>query len=168
MKDWNIRTIVLGYEGSKGADRALELAAAVARLHKANVVVFTAFETRRTDLDEERIGRMVAGTHDSAEKAVRELEGAGVADEPDVLKGSAGDALLNAAENRKADLIVVGRRGHSLVADLLLGSTSEHVVCQAKVPVLVAHWRADVLPKTAHLVAEFRTALRPSWDQRSS
>jgi nucleotide-binding universal stress UspA family protein len=139
MKDWNIKTIVLGYDGSEGADRAVRLAATLARVSEANVVVVSTFQTRSTNRDDEKIGRIIAKTQATAEDAVRELQKAGVTAEPDVLEGSAGETLLSVVESREADLIVVGRRGHGLVAHLLLGSTSEHVVRRAKVPVLVAH-----------------------------
>ena len=56
-----------------------------------------------------------------------------------MVDGQAGEVLLRLAAAQDADLIVIGRRGHGLVASLLLGSTSEYVVRRATVPVLVAH-----------------------------
>jgi nucleotide-binding universal stress UspA family protein len=147
-ESWTIKTIVLGYDGSEGAARALQLTAALAGMTNAKVVVVNAFETtlvvnsfetRSTELQEARLGRIVAKAEATADEGVRELEKAGIVAEADVLEGSAGECLLGVADSRKADLIVVGRRGHGLLADLLLGSTSEYVVRRAKVPVLVAH-----------------------------
>jgi nucleotide-binding universal stress UspA family protein len=48
------------------------------------------------------------------------------------------EGILAAADECGADLIAVGARGVGLIADLLLGSVSNHVVRNAAVPVLVA------------------------------
>ena len=42
-----------------------------------------------------------------------------------------GDAILHAAEKNKADFIVVGDTGHSMLGDLMLGSTSKYVLRHA-------------------------------------
>jgi nucleotide-binding universal stress UspA family protein len=49
------------------------------------------------------------------------------------------DAVLEVADNEKADLIVVGRRGLGRAVGILLGSVSTAIVHGAKVPVLVVH-----------------------------
>ena len=45
---------------------------------------------------------------------------------------------MSFADNRSADLIVVGSRGYGPLAGALLGSVSSSVVQHASVPVLVA------------------------------
>ena len=45
--------------------------------------------------------------------------------------------IVGAARDRGADLVVIGRSGHSKVDRLLLGSTAERVVRRSPVPVLV-------------------------------
>jgi nucleotide-binding universal stress UspA family protein len=93
--------VVIGYDGSDDARRAVEVAAGV-------------------------LGR------------VRE---AGLAAEADVRRGdSAGDigaALLDAAEQHDADLVVVGRRGISRIQAVVLGSVSDAAVRDGRRPVLV-------------------------------
>ena len=139
MKDWDIKTIVLGYDGSEGADQAVRLASAVARENNARIFVVTAFHGVYVDGLGEKASREIGTAQETAREVVLKLRAAGIQSEPEALEGPAGDALLRIAEARDADLIVVGRRGHGLVAGLLLGSTSENVVRRANVPVLVAH-----------------------------
>jgi nucleotide-binding universal stress UspA family protein len=52
-----------------------------------------------------------------------------------VVEGSPAFALISLAA--KAELIVVGSRGHGAFSGMLLGSVSEHVVTNADVPVVV-------------------------------
>jgi nucleotide-binding universal stress UspA family protein len=139
MEDWAIKTIVLGYDGSEGAERALRLASSLARQNKARVVVVTAFSwTYTIDAMGERVAQLVQEAETIAQEAVAKLQAAGVEATLEVRDGSGGEAVLRGAEEQNADLIVVGRRGRGLAASLLLGSTSEYVVRRATVPVLVA------------------------------
>jgi nucleotide-binding universal stress UspA family protein len=139
MEDWRIETIVLGYDGSEGAKEAVRLASAVARRHSARVFVVSAFGMPLVDGREgDRAFRRIDEAHASAREIARDLREAGIEADSEALEGPAGDALLRVAETRGADLIVLGRRGHGLLAGLLLGSTPEYVVRRANVPVLVA------------------------------
>jgi universal stress protein A len=52
--------------------------------------------------------------------------------------GDPADALIRAARNAGAELIVVGARGRSFVARTLLGSVAETLVKRAPCDVLVA------------------------------
>jgi len=139
MKDWDIKTIVLGYDGSEGAERASELAYALARQNKARIVVATAYHVFARHVAPDKTGDAILEAERTAQDLVLKLQAAGVEVEPDVLEGPAGEALVRIAEARDADMIVVGRRGRGRAVSLLLGSTAEYVVRRATVPVLVAH-----------------------------
>ncbi|MFO1541557.1 MAG: universal stress protein [Chloroflexota bacterium] len=54
-----------------------------------------------------------------------------------IWEGEAGDAIVAAAEHEGADIIVVGTAARGAMGRLLGGSTSEHVIRNASVPVLV-------------------------------
>jgi nucleotide-binding universal stress UspA family protein len=51
--------------------------------------------------------------------------------------GDAAEEIIVQAKGRRADLIVVGSRGHGRLAGLLLGSVAQKVVTHAPCPVLV-------------------------------
>jgi nucleotide-binding universal stress UspA family protein len=55
-----------------------------------------------------------------------------------------GEAIVEQAEDDKADLVVVGDTGHSVFSDLLLGSTSKYVLRHAPCSVLISrhHWKS--------------------------
>lgn len=56
-----------------------------------------------------------------------------------------GQAILRKAEECRADLIVIGTRGHSRAATILLGSATSHVIAESKVPVLAIKHFGDQL-----------------------
>jgi nucleotide-binding universal stress UspA family protein len=62
----------------------------------------------------------------------------GLAVERRILRGRPSMAILAEATQWPADLIILGSRGHSRIASMLLGSTSAEVVDHAPCPVLVA------------------------------
>lgn len=142
MKGWNIKTIVLGYDGSEGARRAAELASAMAHKNNARLVVVTAFhepDVAGKGEMADRVNPDISPAQSTANSIVAELKADGIDAEADVIEGHASEALLRVADAHRADLIVIGRRGHGLISELLLGSTSEYVIRRAKIPVLVAH-----------------------------
>lgn len=49
------------------------------------------------------------------------------------------EAILDHAKNQNVDLIVMASHGRRGMSRLLLGSETQHVVTQAKIPVLVLH-----------------------------
>ncbi len=61
-----------------------------------------------------------------------------------VERGRASSEIVRAAQEEKADLIVIGTHGYTGVAHVLLGSTAERVIRKAPCPVLTV--RAPDLP----------------------
>lgn len=140
MDNWDIKTIVLGYDASEGAERAAQLASALARQYRARIIVVTTFHwSYSLDAMGERATQAAEQAEDIAGSIVSKLQADGIETTYEVTDGQAGEVLLVSAANHGADLIVVGRRGHGLTASLLLGSTSEYVARRATLPVLVAH-----------------------------
>jgi len=134
----DVQRIVVGVDGSAGADAALAWALAEADVHDATVVAVRAW----THLDEPNDG--ADDTSDGSTGSVEAL--AQLRARIDALAptrpvearavyGLATEALLD--ESRDADLIVVGSRGRGGFAGLLLGSVSEQVIEEADRPVVV-------------------------------
>jgi len=51
--------------------------------------------------------------------------------------GNPVDEILEEAENKGYDMVVMGAHGHSVLANALMGSTSRRVIRRCKTPVLV-------------------------------
>jgi nucleotide-binding universal stress UspA family protein len=60
-----------------------------------------------------------------------------ITDEILVKRGNPVEEILEQAEKRNCDLIVMGTQGHGLLEDVLLGSTARRVIRRSKKPVLV-------------------------------
>jgi nucleotide-binding universal stress UspA family protein len=63
--------------------------------------------------------------------------------------GRPGRTICEVAEAVKADLIMVGRRGHSGLNELFVGSVSNYVVHHASIAVLVCNIKTKVLEDAA-------------------
>ena len=139
IQEWDIKTILLGYDGSEEAEKAAQIAAEVATRRDARVVVLTAFSPGTPfQTNPDVVGRRVIRAREQAESMVEELSRLGVPSEVDVAQGPAADAIIAAAECRHADLIVIGARKRNPIAAWLSRSTSKHVLRDATMPVLVA------------------------------
>ena len=133
------RKIVWATDGSAGADHALGYARELARTQAAELVVVHGEQlssarssigyTRRVDEEdlEAKIKRQVA-----------ELTDGGISVSVKVIGGHAPAATLIAevAEEIGADLVVVGTRGHTPLAGLLLGSVTDRLLHILHCPVL--------------------------------
>ncbi|MGD8968574.1 MAG: universal stress protein [Anaerolineae bacterium] len=85
----------------------------------------------------ELVGSHVDMGREIANRAVAELEDAGVRVDTEVLQGPPAEAILRVAKTRQVDLIVMGTRGYGELTSLLLGSVSHRVLAHSRVPVMV-------------------------------
>lgn len=135
------KRIVVATDGSPSGRRAVAEAARLASpdrgwvviLHVANVGAQQASaalweNVKRAFLEE---GQKVLA---EAEKTVRET---GVAVKTRLEEGYPSEKIVEVAEAEGADLIVVGSRGRSKLAKMLLGSVASRVIASAPCPVLV-------------------------------
>jgi nucleotide-binding universal stress UspA family protein len=75
--------------------------------------------------------------HQLIQQQADEIRKQGVNVTPLLVQGPAAETILKEAENLKIDLIVIGSHGHGALHNLLLGSVSQAVLKNAKVPVLI-------------------------------
>jgi nucleotide-binding universal stress UspA family protein len=131
--------IVVGFDGSEHARKALERAADIS--HGATVAVVSAANVRR--MRDPAGGLAPVDPEDAKQrtKALAEareyLDGRGIKGLYIEGHGNPADVLIQEAEESGADLIVVGTRGLSPTKRALLGSVSTNVVHHAPGDVLV-------------------------------
>lgn len=135
--DSPIRHLVVGVDGSEGADQALRWAATEAGIHGARLEIVVAWNWTSPALHVETENWRDAqkAAHETITGAVDRLDAQGIDLRLTEQEGVASDVLLEAA--RSADLLVVGTRRLSRAKEILLGSTSHYCTHHSPVPIAV-------------------------------
>ena len=143
-----MKRILIATDGSTGAGRALEHGFELAAEVGAEVVVLYVRPSAMSflgapyyqDVVSEHARHASAVITDAKLHAVRH----GVDVDYTVIEADPVDGILDVANARDVDLIVVGSRGLGAVKGLVLGSVSNAVLHQAEKPVLVVKERPRV------------------------
>jgi len=125
-----MKTIVVGYDESDPSERALLRAAELARFYDAKLIVTSVVPVLI------KAGGGPEPEPIEIQQRVRELD---VEAELVEAIGDPADAIVEVAEQRVADLIVVGTREPSLIERELGHSVSEQVQRRAHCDVLIVH-----------------------------
>jgi nucleotide-binding universal stress UspA family protein len=136
-----VKTIVLGYDDTRGARRALERTAELARAFHASVVVVSVAPV----LEPAGPGIGLTDSVEPLELHEEELAHArqlltehGVSAEYELAVGNPAKRIVEIADQRRADLVVVGREDGFLgriLGDSVSGAVERHAHCD----VLVVH-----------------------------
>jgi nucleotide-binding universal stress UspA family protein len=125
-------TIVVGFDGSEGARRAVVWGADEARQRAAKLEIVRAWTPGEFGTDEEQ-GLLA---HKAMDEDVESLLGEPTGDRVTVAEqGHAAKVLLNRA--RRADMLVVGSRGRGGFVRMLLGSVGHQIAIHDSVSVVV-------------------------------
>jgi nucleotide-binding universal stress UspA family protein len=149
-----VKTILVGYDGTRPAERALARVSELAKAFDSKVVVVSVaaieplpaagafglmpYDYPRTSDDlAVRIDEALWQQH--RERVQSFFAGAGIAVEFAGVVGQPADEIVELAEQHQADLIVVGTREPGFVERLLGGSVSQAVARRAHCDVLIVH-----------------------------
>lgn len=132
------KRILVGYDGSRESDKALDLAVDLAKAARASLVVQHVIaivpEAAEVSMNmaeiEKEAGRML-------EAVVERVRSAGVSATKVLTQGDVARSILKEAEDRGVDLLVVGSLGRGRMARILVGSVADKLVRTATVPVLI-------------------------------
>jgi nucleotide-binding universal stress UspA family protein len=135
------KNILLGVDGSKHSLHAAQKAAELAICLEANLWIVVAHPTVPAYLGEPNFQDAIVARLGESKKIMEEAIKA-VGKIPgeihtEILEGSAAEVVLNVANVRQIDLIVMGSRGHGKLRGLLLGSQSQKVLQHAPCPVMI-------------------------------
>ena len=134
--------ILLGVDGSENALHAAQTAGDLARHMKSKILrVVVAYEPVPPYLGEPNLQTAISSrlkqANEILEKALKSVGKIPGEIHTEILEGSPAEAILDVANTRKSDLIVMGSRGLGRLTGLLLGSQSQKVVQHAHCPVLI-------------------------------
>lgn len=120
-----IRKILVGYDGSDHANRALQLAAHIAEKSEGEIHVACC-------QDDRELASHYCDTAMGYLKSYRTTASA------QAYSGHPDEALVRLTHDHEFELIAIGAYGHSRIREALLGSTTVHIMRHAACPVLLA------------------------------
>jgi len=133
--------ILYATDGSSAAQHALRHARDLAQKCGAEIILVHVFHNieefgespyfSELEEDRKRAGETVIG------QAMTQLQDSGVTVHIEPCEGHPAEAIINVAQVRNCDLIVMGSRGLGKFQELLLGSVSDKVIRRAPCPVLI-------------------------------
>ena len=126
-------TILVPLDGSDLAARALPYAEFLARGCGARLVLFYAASSRALDRDPTAEVDTILEQDRFAEQLARD----GVPASAQVVEGDAVPAIVHAADDLRADLVVMSTHGRGGVDRILHGSVADHVLRHVSIPILM-------------------------------
>ena len=134
-----IAKILLGYDGSASAERALGFAIDTATKYGAalHVLAVARPPDLGTEIEVEPVIERELKHYESVLAGVKEKLAGTVDAHCEVVVGHPAEQLLRYAETHGIDHIIVGNRGRSLFERLLLGSIARQVIAHAPCNVTV-------------------------------
>ena len=133
--------ILFAHDGGMLAERALVYLEHVARVEKAEVIVLHVYEIPDQYASSEGYDALCAQysavANEVVEDAVTYLHERKVSARGMAMMGDSAPVILQVAAQENASIIVIGSRGPSSMAELMLGSVSIEVLRHASCPVLV-------------------------------
>jgi len=132
-------TIAVAHHTTSPSDEVLAVAGAEAKAHGSPLVVLNVV----TSIDLDAQEALVQGISDLVESALADAGIEGVDHEVRIVAAastgvdSVTTALLAAADDVGADMLVIGARRRSPVGKAFLGSVTQDLLLQADIPVLV-------------------------------
>lgn len=121
-------TILVATDGSTHSDAAVLEAVTIAKRCGSSLIIVSVASSN----DE------IATAEENVKRALEAADKEGVKKEGIVLRGKADQAIVEAAGQKEAGLIVMGRHGKTGLMSLVMGSVTEHVLSHGNTAVLVA------------------------------
>ena len=119
-----IGKILAPYDGSFNSNRALPYAGFLAAKFNAGLTVLSVDKNSEV-------------AHSVAEEGKKYFESHDLVVEIEVRKGNPDEEILNFADESEIDCIVMGAYGHSRIREAILGSITERVMRNAKMPLIL-------------------------------
>ncbi len=138
----HFRKLLVGYDGSSQSEKAVDMAFSLAECLDATVLILAVARPPEPSISVE-LEAVLDDAKEHFEEAFRKIlekaRSRGLEVKTDMAVGHPAEQIIHRAEVDGIDLIILGRRGRSMIARMMLGSVSERVLRYAHCPVMVVH-----------------------------
>ena len=142
------RKILLPVDGSVNSEQTIEYALRIAESEKAELIILNVIDSKRfTSLPEESFENPDEVTAESeGERIINRVkkliedkteEGSNIRISTIAVEGNPAETILKTATIKEADMIVIATSGKHMINRFLLGSVTEKIIRQSKIPILV-------------------------------
>jgi nucleotide-binding universal stress UspA family protein len=136
--------ILFPTDGSEHSQKTIEYVKKMAIGYNATVVVFYSYEPPEMNdmplfYPDEAEAEFKRDIFEMINHSVEELLTEGINVKSRFMEGKPGQLIIETADEESCDLIIMGKRGSSEFKSLLIGSVSNFVLHNTKVPVLLIH-----------------------------
>lgn len=133
--------IMICHDGSENAQKAMEQAIDIFKPYKPEVILVTVVEgaADASSVNEEIFEKQCAERHDFLKKTSGWIAEHGCDTDSIMAVGDARRMLLETAEQKNPDVLVIAKRGGGVIKEMVLGSVSAYLIRHAKCPVMVFH-----------------------------
>lgn len=137
------KKILVAFDGSDQAKKALEVAIDLAKKYEAEIYVVEVIPTAIlagmgfAPVPDSVINQIFGKAKKDMDFVKSLVSNEKIKVTVDILEGDPGSEIINYANKNNIDIIITGSRGLSGIKKLFLGSVSSKIVSEAKVPVLV-------------------------------
>ena len=136
----NIKKILVPLDGSKNSMRGLDEAIYLARQCHATITGLYVIPLTKPVTDSQ-ISYLEKYLLNNASKFMLKAKTRaaqnGILFDGDIIYGDEGPKIINYANNKSYDIIVIGSRGMGSIKETFLGSTSNYVLHKSKIPILI-------------------------------
>jgi nucleotide-binding universal stress UspA family protein len=136
------RKLLVGYDGSPQSEKAVDIALSLAECLDATLLIFAVARPPEpaTSVELEAVlDNAKEHFEEGFKKIVERARSRDLDVKTDMAVGHPAEQLIHRAEADGIDLIILGRRGRSMISRMMLGSVSERALRYAHCPVMVVH-----------------------------
>ena len=138
----HFRKLLVGYDGSPQSEKAVDIAFSLAECLDATVLVFAVARPPEpcTSVELEAVLDDAKEHFEEGFKKIMAMaRSLNIEAQTDMAVGHPAEQVIHRAEVDGIDLIILGRRGRSMISRMMLGSVSERALRYAHCPVMVVH-----------------------------
>jgi nucleotide-binding universal stress UspA family protein len=138
----HFRKLLVGYDGSPQSEKAVDIAFSLAECLDATVLIFAIARPPEPATSVE-LEAMLDDAKEHFEEGFKKImeraRGHDIDVQTAMAVGHPAEQIIHRAEVDGIDLIILGRRGRSMISRMMLGSVSERALRYAHCPVMVVH-----------------------------